>query len=188
MEAKQHPHRCGDRERLGFGPSHPLLILAPRHRQWSDTLTLSENASWDTYPPLVAVGGILGASLIIIYFCLQLTGDIFDQIDGDKGWYNVQQSRESCARSPLRLYVPLPASLSAADTAAATTFSNVSRPPTPHHPRVATSLLSPSGCAPPPLCILHQLCAASPPSLPLQRDAAPPFSGLSSVVSLESEH
>ena len=36
----------------------------------TDTLTLAENASWDTYPSLVAVGGNLGASLIIIYFGL----------------------------------------------------------------------------------------------------------------------
>jgi hypothetical protein len=42
-------------------------------------------------------------SFVIIYFCLQLTGDIPDRIDGDKGWY----SKIICS--------PLPASLSTAD-------------------------------------------------------------------------
>jgi hypothetical protein len=43
--------------------------------------------------PCKTAGGILGASFIIICFYLQLTGDIFDRIDGDEGWYSNGECR-----------------------------------------------------------------------------------------------
>ena len=110
--------------------SRPILTLAPQRRHphpRPSTLTPTPsplNAAPALSPSLQTrggqVGGILGASIVIIYFCLQLTGDISDRIDGDKGWY----SKIICS--------PLPASLSTADAvppfaALQHTFSNVSR-------------------------------------------------------------
>jgi hypothetical protein len=54
-------------------------------------------------------------SFVIIYFCLQLTGDISDRIDGDKGWYSGTAMGRSRALTSKIICSPLPASLSTAD-------------------------------------------------------------------------